>query len=135
VGRTVILIDEDVNARIIAETLLRIREIDVRVAADGTEAYEIVRRRGAGVVVVDLGTPGTNGLEVIRTLCGRFAVLPLPAQPRIVAVSHADNQDLERFARRLGADVVMHKPLKPAQFVSTVEGLLDSPDVAAAAAS
>jgi len=127
---TVVVVDEDVNARIIAETLLQARGIDVRVAADGTEACEIVRRHGAAVVVVDVGSPGTNGLEAIRKLCGRFEALPLPAQPRIVALSHSDTPDLERFVLRLGADVLLRKPVPPAEFLLTVERLIRLPRLA-----
>ncbi len=124
---TVVIVDEDVNARIIAETLLQVRGMDVRTAADGTEACEIVRREGAAVVVVGLGAPGTNGLEAIRKLCGRFEALPLPEQPRIVALSNSNAEDLEVFALRLGADVLMRKPFPPAQFVLTVERLMHLP--------
>ena len=124
---TVVIVDEDVNARIIAETLLQVRGIDVRAAADGTEACDIVRREGAAVVVVDLGSPGTNGLEAIRKLCGRFEALPLPAQPRVVALSNSDAPDLEGFALRLGADILLRKPVPPAQFVLAVERLMGLP--------
>jgi CheY-like chemotaxis protein len=134
VNGTVVIVGEDVNARIIAETLLEVRGIAVRTAEDGTEACEIVRREGAAVVVVDLGSPGTNGLEAIRKLCGRFEALPLPAQPRIVALSHSDAPEAERFAVRLGADVLLRKPVSPGQFVSTVEHLMQLPRAIAATA-
>jgi CheY-like chemotaxis protein len=132
---TVVIVDEDVNARIIAETLLQVRGFDVRTAADGTEACEIVRREGAAVVVIDLGCPSTNGLEAIRKLCGRFEALPLPAQPRIVALSNSDAPDLERFALHLGADVLLRKPVAPAQFLTTVEHLMHLPRLPSAYAA
>jgi two-component system sensor histidine kinase/response regulator len=131
----VVIVDEDVNARIIAETLLQVRGIDARMAADGTEACEIVRRYGAAVVVVDLGSPGTNGIEAIRKLCGRFEALPLPAQPRIIALSSSQTPDLERFVLRLGADVLLRKPVVPAEFVLTVERLMQLPRLASAVAA
>jgi CheY-like chemotaxis protein len=132
---TVVIIDEDVNARIIAETLLQVRGIDVRVAANGTEACEIVRQHGAAVVVVDLTAPGTNGLEAIRKLCGRFEALRLPAQPRIVALSNSATPDVERFVHRLGADVVLPKPAPPAEFVLTVERLMRVPPLGSSIAA
>jgi len=134
VKSTVVVVDEDVNARIIAETLLQIRGIDARSAADGTEACEIVRREGAAVVIVDLGSPGSNGLEAIRKLYGRFEALPLPAQPRIIALTNSDAPELEQFALRLGADTVLHKPVPPGEFVLTVERLMQLPRLAHALA-
>jgi DNA-binding response OmpR family regulator len=132
---TVVIVDEDVNARIIAGTLLQVRGVDVRTAADGTEACEIVRREGAAVVVVGLGSPGTNGIEVIRKLCGRFEALPLSIQPRIIAVSNPDAEDVESFALRLGVDVLLRKPVQPAQFLLAVERLMDLPRLPTAVAA
>lgn len=132
---TVVIVDEDVNARIIAETLLQVRGLDVRSAADGTEACEIVRREGAAVVVVDLGSPGSNSLETIRKLCGRFEALPLPAQPRILALSNSVAPEIERFALRLGVDLLLRKPVPPAQFVLTVERLVHLPHLPSAVAA
>ncbi len=129
---TVVIVDEDVNARIIAETLLLVRGIDVRVAIDGTEACEIVRREGAEVVVVDIGSPGSNGLEAIRQLCGRFETLPMPAQPRIVALSSSNAPEMEEFALRLGVDALLRKPVAPVRFVTTVEHLMRLPRLASA---
>lgn len=131
---TVVIVDEDVNARIIAETLLEIRGMDARSAADGTEACEIVRREGAAVVIVDLGSPVTNGLEAIRKLYGRFEALPLPAQPRIIALTDSDAPELEQFALRLGADTVLRKPVAAGEFVLTVERLMQLPRLASALA-
>ena len=132
---TVVIVDEDVNARIIAETLLQVRGIAARPAADGTEACEIVRRDGAAVVIVDLSSPGANGLEAIRKLCGRFEALPLRAQPRIIALTTSDAPEMEEFALRLGVDVLLRKPVPPAQFLLTVERLMHLPRLATAYAS
>jgi two-component system response regulator MprA len=131
----VVIVDEDVNARIIAETLLLVRGIDVRTATDGTEACEIVRREGVAVVVVDIGSPGSNGLEAIRQLCGRFESLPMPEQPRIVALSNSAAPEVERFALRLGVDALLRKPVPPAQFLTTVEHLIRLPRLASAEAA
>ncbi|MBI4517186.1 MAG: response regulator [Deltaproteobacteria bacterium] len=122
--QTVLIVDEDVNARIIAETLLRTRGVPVRIAADGIEACDLVRHQGAAVVVLDLALSGMNGLEVIRRLCGRFEPLPAPTRPYIIVLSDRDEPEVERFALRLGADVFLRKPLNPREFVTTVEQII-----------
>ena len=122
--KSVLIVDEDVNARIIAETLLRTRGLRVHAAMDGVEACEIVRREGPAVVVLDLGVPGMNGFEVIRSLRARFEILPPAVQPRIVAVSDRTDPDVGRFALRLGADAFLHKPTAPQRLISTVEQLM-----------
>jgi CheY-like chemotaxis protein len=120
-NHTVLIVDDDVNARIIAETLLELRGLRVRLATDGTEACEMVRREGAAVVVVNLSLPGMNGFEVLRRLRGRFETLRLPAQPRIVVTSDREEPEVERFALRLGADAFLRKPVAPNRFIAIVE--------------
>ncbi len=124
---SVLIVDEDVNARIIAETLLQTRGLPVRAVGDGMEAYELVRREGAAVVLLDLALSGMNGMEMIRRLRGRFEALPLPKQPRIIVVSDRPEPEVERFALRLGADAFLRKPVAPARLIATVESLLALP--------
>ncbi len=121
--RTVLIADGDVNAQIIAETLLRLRGLDVRRVADGAAACDLVRREQIAVVVLDLNLPGMNGFEVLRRLQGRFGPPPLPGSPRVLVVADRQEPEVERFVRRLGADAFLRKPLPPAQFIKTVEQL------------
>lgn len=124
VEQTVLIADDDVNAQVIAETLLRIRGLRVRVAADGVAACELLCHENVSVVVVELNLPGMNGFELLRRLRGRFGAMQLPTAPRIVAVTNRSEPEVERFARRLGADAFLRKPLAPRQFISTVEQLV-----------
>ena len=120
----ILIVDDDVNAQIIAETLLETRGWQVRSVGDGTEALESLRRDPADVVVMELTLPGMNGWELIRHLRGRFQPMPLALQPRIVVVSSESEPATQAFAIRLGADVYLKKPVVPAQFVKQVEELL-----------
>ena len=122
---TVLIVDDDVNAQIIAETLLRLRGLHVRLTGDGTEACEIVQHEEIAVVVMELSLSGVNGFELLRRLRGRFGPLPLPSRPRILAMTCRHEPEVERFALRLGADAFLRKPLDPRQFVATVEELVE----------
>ena len=121
-NETVLIIDEDVNAQIIAETLLRLRGLNVRVTADPAAACQIVSHDAVGVVVLDLSMPGTSGLETLRRLRA------LKPEPHLIAVSRRREPEVERFARRLGVDAFFRKPVEPGRFIAAVERLL--PDTA-----
>ena len=123
---TVLIADDDVNAQIIAETLLRLRGFRVRRAADGTEASDMVQQEEIAVVVLDLSLPGMNGFELLRRLRGRFGPLPLASEPRILAVTSRQDPEIERFALRLGANAFLRKPLASLDFIRTVEQLAGS---------
>lgn len=122
---TVLIADDDVNAQIIAETLLSLRGFRVRRAADGAEACDIVRQEEIAVVVLDLSLPGMNGFELLRRPHGR-GPLPLASEPRILAVTSRQDPEVERFALRLGASAFLRKPLALLHFIRTVEQLVGS---------
>jgi twitching motility two-component system response regulator PilH len=125
VSPSVLIVDEDVNAQIIAETLLRLRDLDVRLARDGTEACDIMRHGDIDVVVLDVSVPGMNGFEVLQWLRGRLKPLPLAAKPRVLVVTDRQEPEVERFAFRLGADAFLRKPLRPAKYIKTVQQLVE----------
>ena len=83
-GSAVLIVDDDVNAQIITETLLRLRGLDVRVTTDPADAADIIAREEVGVVVVDLNMPGMNGFEGLRRLRAAFGGRVVP--PRIITV-------------------------------------------------
>jgi len=124
VNRTVLIADDDVNAQIIAETLLRVRGVPVRRAADSGEVRDILDREDIAVVVVDISLPDMNGFELLRHLRGRFGALRSRRTPRVLAVTSREETEVERFAYRLGADAFLRKPLAPHQFIATIESLL-----------
>ncbi len=123
---TVLIADDDVNAQIIAETLLRLRGLQVRRAGDSTAACDVVAREPVGVLVLDLSLPGMDTFELLRRLRARSGAGGLGAPARILAVTDRQEPEVERFALRLGADAFLRKPLGMAQFIRTVERLARS---------
>ena len=126
-SNTVLIVGEDVNAQIIAETLLRLRGLDVWVTADIAEAGAIMEKKDIGVVVLDLSAGMHGGFEVLRRLRDRAEALPMVTEPRIVVVTDRQEPEVERFAQRWRADAFLRKPLEPGRFIATVERLMAEP--------
>ena len=122
----VLIVDDDVNAQIIIETLLRLRGLAVRVTTDPADAANIIAGGAVGVVVVDLNMPGMNGFEGLRRL--RAAAGGLAVPPRILVMTDRRAPEVERFSQRIGADAVLHKPMDPGRLITTVERLLSTVD-------
>ncbi len=122
--RTVLVADADVNAQVIAKTLLQLRGLDIRVTDDGISACEIVRSDHICTLVLDLNLPRLNGFEVLRRLRGQPGCLA--TTPRILVVTDRQEPELERFVRRFGADAFMRKPMNPRRFIAAVEQLVGS---------
>jgi signal transduction histidine kinase/ActR/RegA family two-component response regulator len=65
---TVMLVDDNVDARAMLQTYLELHGYRVTVAADGQEAVEAILRERPQVAVVDIGLPKLNGYEVAAQL-------------------------------------------------------------------
>ncbi|MCB9832243.1 MAG: response regulator transcription factor [Planctomycetes bacterium] len=72
-------------------------------ANDGLEALQLFDRHRPDAVVLDLEIPGTNGLEVTRTIRDRDGGC------LIVIVSFGANRDFIDEARAAGADHLLSK--------------------------
>ncbi len=65
--KVLVVDDEEPLARMVAEYLRR-DAFDVAVVGDGMQAVRVARDLSPDVVVLDLGRPGLDGVEVCRQL-------------------------------------------------------------------
>jgi len=119
---TVLVVDDDANARIIAETLLRVRGLHVRSTGDPAEAPALIDDPDVAVVVLDLGASALNGVDMLHRLRNHPET-----SAHVIAITDRTEPEVERFAERMGADAFLRKPLQPAAFINLVEQLLGTP--------
>ena len=100
----VLVVDDEPPIRRFLRTSLAAQGYDIIEAEDGSKALEEVRRRSPDLLVLDLGLPGIDGLEVIRRLRGSGVSLPI-----IVLSSRVDEAGKVE-ALDLGADDYVTKP-------------------------
>ncbi|AWB08334.1 DNA-binding response regulator (plasmid) [Azospirillum humicireducens] len=100
----VLVVDDEPPIRRFLRTSLAAQGYDIVEAEDGTKALEEVSRRSPDLLVLDLGLPGIDGLEVIRCLRGSGVSLPI-----IVLSSRVDEAGKVE-ALDLGADDYVTKP-------------------------
>lgn len=86
----------------------------VGVSRDGAEALVLASRFHPDAVLLDLAMPNLDGLEAARLFKGRT-----PA-PVVVICTIDDSEELQRAARRAGADAVIRKR----DLARRVEGVL-----------
>jgi two-component system KDP operon response regulator KdpE len=101
-GRVLVVDDEPQIRRALAVNLTA-RGYDVDQAASGEEALHLAAARHPDVVLLDLGLPGIDGLEVIRGLRGWTSV-------PIVVLSVREAEADKVAALDLGADDYLTKP-------------------------
>jgi two-component system KDP operon response regulator KdpE len=99
----VLVVDDEPQILRALRINLRVRDYEVHVAATGTEALEVAGRYPPDLVILDLGLPDLDGVEVIHGLRGWTKA------PIIVLSGRADSIDKVE-ALDAGADDYITKP-------------------------
>jgi two-component system, OmpR family, KDP operon response regulator KdpE len=99
----VLVVDDEPQILRALRINLRVREYEVHVAATGAEALEMASRHPPDLVILDLGLPDLDGVEVIEGLRGWTKA------PIIVLSGRADSTDKVE-ALDAGADDYITKP-------------------------
>jgi len=100
---TVLVIDDEPQIVRALRINLRVREYDVHTAASGSEALDVAARHPPDIVILDLGLPDLDGVDVIHGLRGWTDA------PIIVLSGRADSTNKVE-ALDAGADDYVTKP-------------------------
>ena len=91
---------------------------DVEVVGTGEQALDVVRERRPVAVVLDIGLPGIDGVEVLRRL--RAEGLSTP----VLLVTARDEEVDRVLGLEMGADDYVTKPFSPRELVARVRAVL-----------
>lgn len=114
---TVLVVEDDRDIREVLRRYLERAGHAVLTTASGAEALRIVEDGGTDLVVLDLGLPDVDGLEVLR------AVHPRGHPPVLVLTARSETDDRIR-GLSLGADDYVTKPFSPTEVVLRVGAIL-----------
>jgi signal transduction histidine kinase len=106
-GRRVLIADDNTDAAEGLRYLLSRQSHEVEVVHDGAQALDAVSRRNHDVVLLDIGLPILDGLEVARRVRERFGA----RGPLLVAVTGLGQPDDFRRTARAGFDHHLVKPI------------------------
>lgn len=115
-----LVVDDEPSLVRVLEGYLAKDGFDVRTASDGATALAMAREAEPDLVVLDLGLPGMDGVEVcrqLRTFSGCY-ILMLTAR--------ADEVDI-LIGLGVGADDYVTKPFSPRQLMARIGVLLRRP--------
>jgi two-component system KDP operon response regulator KdpE len=100
----ILVVEDEPPIRRLLKTALMAQSWRVEEATDGPEALNFLRRNKVDLVVLDLGLPGLDGLDVIRRLREAGNVTP------IIVLSSRGDEKGKVAALDLGADDYVTKP-------------------------
>jgi two-component system alkaline phosphatase synthesis response regulator PhoP len=123
---TVLVVDDAPDILRLTRDYLEHAGFEVLTATDGSDALRLARSRRPDLVVLDLGLPGLDGLDVAREL-RRDSRIPI-----IMLTARADESD-KLVGLELGADDYVTKPFSPKELVARVRAVLRRADGARSA--
>jgi PAS domain S-box-containing protein len=117
----VLIINDSEAGRYASARFLRRAGLRVIEAATGTAGLEHVRTEHPDIVLLDVGLPDINGLEV----CRRIKDDPASASALVIQVSASFVRPSDAVrGLEAGADAYLTEPLEPTVLVATVNALL-----------
>ncbi len=116
-SKTILVVDDEPRIADLARDYLEHAGFEVLVSGDGRIALDLARRRRPDLVILDLGLPGLDGLEVTREL-RRGGDIP------IVMLTARDDELDKLLGLELGADDYITKPFSPRELVARVKAVL-----------
>src|SRR5919197_5049263 len=114
---TVLVVDDEPKIVQLARDYLEHAGFVVLTAGDGLSAVQSARVRHPDLIVLDLGLPGLDGLEVMRSI--RAA-----GSTPIVVLTARDTELDKLLGLELGADDYVTKPFSPRELVARVRAVL-----------
>ena len=114
---TILVVDDEPKIVQIARDYLEHAGFEVVSAASGPAALEIIATTHPALVILDLGLPGIDGLEVTKRI-RQAGSLP------IVILTARDDEIDKVVGLELGADDYLTKPFSPRELVARVRAVL-----------
>ena len=114
--KQILVVEDEARIARIARDYLERAGYHVAVAGNGTDALAFARSRHPDLIVLDLGLPGMDGLEVTRALRKQSNV------PIIMLTARVDESD-KLIGLELGADDYVTKPFSPKELVARVRAV------------
>jgi DNA-binding response OmpR family regulator len=124
---TILVVDDETNIAALVDLYLSREGYRVVQAATGEAALAAVERSRPRLVVLDVGLPDIDGLEVCRRL-RRASSIP------VIFLTARDGEVDRILGLELGADDYITKPFSPAELVARVKAVLRRVDGSAGAA-
>src|SRR5262245_65842835 len=121
--KEILVVDDESRIADICRDYLQRAGYAVRVAGNGADALAIARTRHPDLIVLDLGLPMMDGLDVTRALRKDSNV------PIIMLTARVDESD-KLIGLELGADDYVTKPFSPKELVARLRAVFRRIDLA-----
>lgn len=117
---SVLVIEDDETMRAALKRILESEGLDVRSAADGTQLGEAIDDKPVDLILLDVGLPWINGLELAKLLREHESLKDIP----LVFISGKTSEFDVKRGFEAGADDYIKKPFEIEKVKKTIRTLL-----------
>lgn len=117
-GRRILVVDDDPDVAESMRLALEAEGARTRVVGDGNEAVRVCMDDPPDLVLLDMMLPRRSGFLVLEKIKG------YEDSPVVVMVTANEGKRHEDYAKGLGVDRYLHKPVPLNELVSTCDELL-----------
>jgi DNA-binding response OmpR family regulator len=117
-AREIVIADDDVTVRTLVRAALENEGLECRLASNGLDALDEIRKQRPQAAVLDVNMPGMDGFEVLAAI--RDEGLPV----RVILLTARQHQNDVVRGFSLGADDYIIKPVRPMELVARLKRLL-----------
>src|SRR2546423_10248140 len=110
-----LLVDDDPGLRALLRTTLDVFDVELVETGSAEEAVASIRERAPDAIVLDVGLPGMDGLELCRSLKRAASTRSIPV---VLLTGHSDAAAMSVEA---GANAFLLKPFSPLELLAVVE--------------
>jgi DNA-binding response OmpR family regulator len=114
--KTILVVDDEPKIVQVVRDYLERAAYEVRAAQDGKTALGLARSEKLDMIILDLGLPDIDGLDVTREL-------RKSSNAPIIMLTARDDESDKLVGLELGADDYMTKPFSPKELVARVRAL------------
>ena len=125
-GKRILIVEDDPVSLKLVRDVLQANGYETKEVTSGEEAVVKAVQSKPDLIVMDIRLPGIDGLEATRRLKSDPSTEEIPI---IAVTAHAMPEDEARILAA-GCQAYLSKPLRFAEFISVVKGLLSGTEVA-----
>ena len=119
-AKRILVVDDEENTRIGLSKLLSHEGFIVDLAANGTEALDLLRRQRVNVVISDINMPDMNGIAFLREISRRYP------STNVIMITAYGGVESYLEAMNLGALEYLHKPIRLDELRSVMKKVFDN---------
>lgn len=118
--KKVFIIDDSPEFIFLVESLFKMKGMELDTELEPTRALDKIKTNTYDIVIVDYLLPGTNGLEVIKSLreTDNYRTTPMV----LLTAKKLESEEMQMV--KDNGVLFLQKPIQPTEFYNKVSGLL-----------